>query len=278
MKYGQGSKVHEKIDPRLAQRIKAVLWNPSNDEEFEQLHAAEQSTAWFGKWVVIAFSFETTLKGSFTGVHRKGEKSSELLLRDYGRYADLLWNSNAPESMPRTTTHPLENTVDTRTSYPSLVSFVGQTGAGKSTIIKLLIRQKISQEFENFASTPIVGMAGLNLPTSSDIHLYSDPRTTQTTIPILYADCEGLDGGEREPQAAQFQSKRDSDVDCQSESQTFVERKICWADSGERQSREFACSHLYPRILFAFSDVVVFVHQNSRLIQSWKWMPQLLTF
>jgi hypothetical protein len=48
-KQGQGAKLHEKIDPRLAQRIKAVLSNPSNDEEFEQLHAADQTTAWFGK-------------------------------------------------------------------------------------------------------------------------------------------------------------------------------------------------------------------------------------
>lgn len=38
-------------------------------------------------------------------------------------------------------------------------------------------------------------------PTSGDVHLYADPKTAYTRLPMLYADCEGLQGGEIEPAA-----------------------------------------------------------------------------
>lgn len=41
-----------------------------------------------------------------------------------------------------------------------------------------------------------------------------------------------------------------------------------WADTPQTQKREFAVGNLYPRILYTFSDVVVFVLRNPRAFES----------
>lgn len=42
------------------------------------------------------------------------------------------------------------------------------------------------------------------------------------------------------------------------------EREITWADNALRRSREFAVTNFYPRLLYTFSDVVVFVLREAR--------------
>ena len=50
--------------------------------------------------------------------------------------------------------------------------------------------------------SPVVGVStDGSVPTSSEVHLYSDPKTYVKEYPLLYADCEGpvgegLEGGE----------------------------------------------------------------------------------
>ena len=130
-----------------------------------------------------------------------------------------------------------------------------------------------TQETESFPS-PVVGAAGLDLPTSGDVHLYSDPQTSKSNNPILFADCEGLEGGERVPLGARFKRKdKASNIGRTGSSEKKVqraqhtsEREITWADSNAKKSREFAVTQLYPRLLYTFSDVIVFVLKNPRSV------------
>ena len=144
------------------------------------------------------------------------------------------------------------------------------SGAGKSTIIKLVI--DLSRQSGKVFSTPVVGSVRLDLPTSSDVHLYSDPETSKLDTPILYADCEGLDGGERDPLGAKLRKKDKQTKPGRIGSferkiqrvHHASEREILWADTHAKRGREFAVTHLYPRLLYTFSDVIVFVLKNPR--------------
>ena len=257
-----GSIPHEKTDYRIAKKIKAILEAKTTSAEQDELHKNDEDTIWFG---VI-------------------REDAELpTFRDYGKFAGIMTDTLNPSLC-----HDSDRTVGMRDHrVPSLVSFVGQTGkyaiaenrkrcsystigAGKSTVIKLVIDLS-TKDNESFPS-PVIGAAGLDLPTSGDVHLYSDPQTSKSNNPILYADCEGLEGGEREPLGAR-RRRRDKpskigrigsfEKNVQKIYHTS-EREITWTDSNARRSREFAVTHLYPRLLYTFSDVVVFVLKNPR--------------
>ncbi|KEZ46452.1 hypothetical protein SAPIO_CDS0780 [Scedosporium apiospermum] len=83
--------------------------------------------------------------------------------------------------------------------------------ASKSGLINLLIKglNRSHRDFE----APIVGV-GQNeqRPTSGDVHLHIDPTIIQSDHPKLYADCEGLNGGNSPPQslaaAAKYSTKK----------------------------------------------------------------------
>lgn len=190
------------------------------------------------------------------------------MFRDYGRFAELMSSTDPIRNSPGSAF--VENTWslgrDTRT--PSLVSFVGQTGAGKSTLVKLLVDLGL-EGAEGYVS-PVVGPPGAHLPSSEDVHLYMDPGTADSQAPILYADCEGLEGGEREPLGTIFRKKRLRDTlmtpekTLNNDKVIHSERKLAWASGLRERSREFAVTNLYPRLLYTFSDVIVFVLKNPR--------------
>jgi len=115
------------------------------------------------------------------------------------------------------------------------------------------------------------GITGSIFATSEDVHLYSDPLSAFTNRPLLYADCEGLNSGDREPIAAIVRKARGNGAAADSTSnvtgrpgRNSVEREVLWARYGQEQSRQYTVDQLYPRILVPFSDAVVFVHRNAR--------------
>lgn len=233
---------HEKSDPATARKIYETLQSDQSADEQARLHKDDLDTSWFG-----------------TG---RDEVTGEVVFQDFGRYPRLMQQSAGRYR---------------RIRYPALVSFVGQTGAGKSSLIRLLIEIFTSAHAK--PQVPVVGSTLLaDLPTSGDVHLYSDPRTYDTEQPILFADCEGLNGGEREPMGARAKGKTKGSTDNHETTPSLTqilsphhqtsEREISWADSPLRRSREYHVHHLYPRLLYTFSDVIVFVMKNPRVIEN----------
>ena len=106
--------------------------------------------------------------------------------------------------------------------------------------------------------TPIVGsLDNAQRATSGDVHLYPDPASYDTGNPILYADCEGLLGGENEPvshiAAATTRLQRFKQM-----LKYAIDLRWVGGDKG-KESREYIVENLYSRLLYTFSDVVVFV-------------------
>lgn len=103
------------------------------------------------------------------------------------------------------------------------------------------------------------------VPTSGDVHLYADQRTHADQLPILYADCEGFEGGEKTPMGARLHKRPNSDPRlAQPEFAQAQSHPIEWANTEESRQREYAVKELYPRLLYTFSDVVVFVLRNPK--------------
>ena len=84
---------------------------------------------------------------------------------------------------------------------------------------------------------------------------------------MLYADCEGLEGGEMLPVATKLrQTLRKAD-----HGQTRHRilkgkpRELVYArTNAEARNREWAVRKVYPRLLYTFSDVIVFVLRNPK--------------
>lgn len=238
---------HEKGDPNIVKRLKNILTPPTDPGEQQSLHIDDEDTTWFG-------------------IGRNNNDNP--IFQDYGRYATIMADSN-------TGVHKLR--------YPQLVSFIGQTGAGKSTLVKMLIDQqeRRTRPQKTFAfASPVVGsMRNENVPTSGDVHLYGDPQTYNGEYPMLYADCEGLEGGETLPMSAQYRGtpiipkEKDKRAPSYAEHRKrhkigkvarSTQRNIKWADSPEKSKRQYAVTELYPRLLYTFSDVIVFVLRNPK--------------
>ncbi|EMD00681.1 hypothetical protein BAUCODRAFT_59422, partial [Baudoinia panamericana UAMH 10762] len=237
-KKGRDGVPHEKTNPFVVRRLKQILNPTRRPDEIQRLHEEDASTKWFG------VARDLTGRPNF---------------EDYGRYATLM-----------STLSPIESMVN---RYPQLVSFIGVTNAGKSTLIKMLINHDVDGvpvENRDMFPSPVVGsVVNDTLPTSGDVHLYADPSTHAEQLPLLYADCEGFEGGERMPLGARSRRRARSDPKEDILKLSNVHsRLIEWANTEESKQREYAVTALYPRLLYTFSDCVVFVLRNAKTFQS----------
>jgi len=230
---------HEKTNPHVVRKLKAILHPTKKPDEIQRLHEEDEATKWFGVARDLA-----------------GRPN----LEDYGRYASLMSSISPMEGQGN--------------RYPQLVSFIGVTNAGKSTLIKMLVNHDLvgaDPDSRAMFPSPVVGsVVNDALPTSGDVHLYADPATHGEQLPILYADCEGFEGGERTPLGARSRRRAGSDPtrDEPSKLAHVHARPIQWANTEESRQREYAVTALYPRLLYTFSDCVVFVLRNPKTFQS----------
>ena len=130
-----------------------------------------------------------------------------------------------------------------------------------------MIGRKLSVGAESTFGSPVVGSIKHDKsPTSGDVHLYADPETAYTRLPMLYADCEGLSGGELEPAANKLRQKSKNPYTqgrqalLKGQPRDFFPGKL----NDKVGSRELAVKKVYPRLLYTFSDVIVFVLRNTR--------------
>ncbi|KAH9908286.1 hypothetical protein F4778DRAFT_716781 [Xylariomycetidae sp. FL2044] len=249
---------HEQVKLDLYQR----LWDTFNPDPRRQdeLHREDEETTWFA-------------------VERDSVENQQKIIYDSGRYASLVANGSEGRHLLR---------------FPAIVSFVGQTGAGKSTLLKMLIERQFAflardareaASYEKMFPRPVVGsFEHSNVPTSGDVHIYGDPSTFWEESPTYFVDSEGLEGGEATPMATRHKQQQDAVLERRTARSSKsrprikkakllrfsreVSRPIHWATSPERDKREFAVTHFYPRILYTFSDVIVFVLRNPRTFQS----------
>ncbi|KAI0888236.1 uncharacterized protein GGS22DRAFT_95044 [Annulohypoxylon maeteangense] len=271
---GYDNRPHEKANAQVVQRLRQILEPSKNENDHEQELQSDDDTTWFG-------------------VGR--DSANQPVFQDHGRFANLMSESQ---------------TQDLGNRYPQLVSFIGQTGAGKSTLIKMLIDRldmRLNDQRTRFPS-PVTSSSNDRVPTTGDVHLYADPSSYYTKGPVLYADCEGLDGGEAIPRGLRHRAKENGDpkpetpagngssrmmrasyqpssnrnhaqptntnsmhIETKKKMQKnrhSSQRDITWAVTPETKKREYAVTQLYPRLLYTFSDVVVFVLRNPRAFES----------
>ncbi|KIW97974.1 uncharacterized protein Z519_01558 [Cladophialophora bantiana CBS 173.52] len=234
-----GGRVHTKEDRATILMIRSILEPPMDPQEVRNLHVKDQDSKWFGV------------------VKSSGGRKSEFC--DFGRYGQMMMESRPLGGAAR---------------YPKLVSFIGDTYAGKSTIVKALVSHGglvSTDPGRDSFHTPVPGSrANEGTATSEGVHLYADPEHLEVAIPILYADCEGLNAGEKIPFAAEDPS-HSRKVAKEASGQNKLKMRLAgrsvpiqWTKANDpiKGTREYAVTNLYPRFLYTFSDALVFVQRN----------------
>ncbi|RWA12744.1 hypothetical protein EKO27_g2394 [Xylaria grammica] len=206
----RNGKPHEKADPRVVDRLRQILEPTRTEQEHEAELLEDQDTTWFGYG---------------------RDASNHPQLYDYGRFAAIVAETQTEQMGER---------------YPQLASFIGETGAGKSTLIKLLIdRQDLASPQGSKYYSPVTSSNQDRISTTGDVHLYADPSTLYATSPLLFVDCEGLSGGEAAPkQLRQAQDSQSSHSAANYSRRYATPRKIEWAQTPQTQRREFAVGQL----------------------------------
>lgn len=194
----RGGGEHRQISALDEAFIQIIMHSEANDDKQRQLHRQDRKAEWFR-----------------VNLANPAIKDSQPLLQISDRFRGVC----DPGS---------DGNTWAQDQYPSFVSFVGDTGVGKSTLVNAMItigrieglkhargrhlgplpRSDLDSVFNARSHGPVTRSANLDrasVPTSTGVHLYRDPTITKveysesTTVtedvPILFADCEGFRGG-----------------------------------------------------------------------------------
>lgn len=102
---------------------------------------------------------------------------------------------------------------------------------------------------------PVPGEFTSPSPTTSDVQLFSDPCTYNRTVPILFADSQGMDGGDRVPMVLCPDPAIPSPIERHG-SLKMVPEYMNRIDDITR--------YVFPNLLHALSDTVVYVTKDHR--------------
>ncbi|KAK1750124.1 hypothetical protein QBC47DRAFT_407352 [Echria macrotheca] len=187
---------------------------------------------------------------------------------------------------------------ETQNIFPTFVSFIGSTAAGKSTILRAILMlglldgidldnteavvNLVDQAREGTISMPVPKSDSIDdasSPTTFGVHLYRDEGVTarprpvphrrtnsfghglqEPKYPLLLADCEGFDASVARPSGADA-------VDFVETDDAGV-RKLpitapCYGQNGQTGVDLF-----YARVLYVISDVVVYVTKDDNIMNS----------
>lgn len=236
--WADGVEAHRQCSLEDQKFVSEILYCESDPERQQTLHQEDRKALWF-----IAEPGEEAVDADFGA---PGTIGRDGILHVTNRLNSILMKATPPGEARQL-------------RFPTLVSFIGETGAGKSTLIRALIKES-SGEMRNQHlqfETPVVQTSSTHClahPTSSGVHLYKDPETFASSNPILFADCEGFNAGGTS--AASFPQDLATD--------TNIVAKFPVTASPYTTPAEI--EDLYAKSLYTFSDTICFVVKSAQTV------------
>jgi hypothetical protein len=251
--------------------VEAVMHSESNEQTLQRLHEKDKLARWFSV--------------------KMDEECPELWLYDrFIRLCDPGRTGNR----------------DTENHYPTFVSFIGNTSAGKSTIVRAMLLLGLlsssgemsnnsvaksldlvreAKEGDRYMPVPRSGNTQhMTDPTTFGVHLYPDedpatglvgpgvgpnaPQAISSQVarfPLLFADCEGFGAGTATTNAMRLTERQEEDESAEAGKPGIIKLPIiapCYSKDSKNGIDLF-----YARILYAISDVVVFVTKSDQTIK-----------